>query len=246
MTGATASAERGRAARATAPRSVHGAWAAPPDRRDPVDVLVEQDATRAPVLVPIRHGRMLASPFAFFRGAAAVMAHDLAPTPVSGLDVQLCGDAHLANFGAFAAPDRALVFDLNDFDETHRGPWEWDVKRLAASVELAGRDRGFKPSVRRDAVLAAVGGYRRAMRDFAAMRTLDVWYQRVDIEARMAAWGQDASRGQRRRLAAGVERARRKDSLRALAKLTVSVDDRPRIRSDPPLVVPLEQLVPDD
>ena len=246
MTGATASAERGRAARSTAPRSVHGAWAAPPDRRDPVDVLVEQDATRVPVLVPIRHGRMLASPFAFFRGAAAVMAHDLAPTPVSGLDVQLCGDAHLANFGAFAAPDRALVFDLNDFDETHRGPWEWDVKRLAASVELAGRDRGFKPSVRRNAVLAAAGGYRRAMRDFAAMRTLDVWYQRVDIEARMAAWGQDASRGQRRRLAAGVERARRKDSLRALAKLTVSVDGRPRIRSDPPLVVPLEQLVPDD
>ena len=151
-----APADAGRAARAETPRSVHGDWQPAADRQDPVEVLVDQAVTRVPELVPIRYGRMLASPFAFFRGAAAVMAADLAATPTTGLTVQLCGDAHIANFGGFAAPDRRMVFDLNDFDETLPGPWEWDVKRMAASVEIAGRDRDMSPERRAAAVQGAV------------------------------------------------------------------------------------------
>jgi uncharacterized protein (DUF2252 family) len=151
----------GRRARADTPRSAHGEWAPAADRRDPVQILEQQARTRVPELVPIRYGRMLRSPLAFFRGAAAIMAADLAATPVTGFRVQLCGDAHLANFGGFAAPDRTLVFDVNDFDETLPGPWEWDVKRLAASLEIAGGNNGFSTWERRGIVMAAVGRYRR-------------------------------------------------------------------------------------
>jgi uncharacterized protein (DUF2252 family) len=165
---------RGKAARREAPRSRHAKWEPAAGRPDPVAILEAESASRVPELVPIRYGRMLASPFTFFRGAAAIMAADLAGHPTSGIVAQLCGDAHLSNFGVFGAPDRRLVFDLNDFDETHEGPWEWDVKRLAASIEIGGRDRGFRPRQRRTAVLASVRGYREAMRGFAAMRNLDV------------------------------------------------------------------------
>jgi uncharacterized protein (DUF2252 family) len=192
--------------------------------------------------VPIRYGRMLASPFAFFRGAAVVMAHDLAPAPRTGLDVQLCGDAHLSNFGGFASPERALVFDLNDFDETHPGPFEWDLKRLAASFEIAGRDRGFGTADRREAVLASVRSYREAMAAFAAERNLDVWYARLDattIEARLA---EARDKTGARTVARQVEQAHTRDSLRAFAKLTEVVRGEPRIASDPPTVVPLRDL----
>ena len=208
------------------------------DRRDPVEILVHQARNRTPQLVPIRHGRMLRSPFAFFRGAAAIMAADLADTPVSGPRAQLCGDAHLANYGIFAAPDRRLVFDVNDFDETLAGPWEWDVKRLAASIAVAGRDRGFGGRARRDAVRRTARAYRKAMRRFAAMRTIDVWYARID-EERVAHY---LSPSQLKDLSKAAAKARRKDSLRALAKLTYEVEGQPRIVSDPPLVVPIAEL----
>src|SRR5438552_2979696 len=178
--------EAGKAARSKVPRSSHGEWELSTGRRDPVAVLEQQAKSRVPELVPIRYGRMLASPFTFFRGAAAVMAMDLANTPDSGLRVQLCGDAHLSNFGVFAAPDRALVLDLNDFDETLPGPWEWDLKRLAVSFEIAGRDRGFTREQTRAAVLGTTRAYREAMRKFAAMRNVDVWYARLDVETVLA------------------------------------------------------------
>jgi uncharacterized protein (DUF2252 family) len=181
---------------------------------------------------------MLASPFAFFRGAAAVMAADLAVTPVTGIRVQLCGDAHLANFGGFAAPDRKLVFDLNDFDETLPGPWEWDIKRLAASIAVAARDRGFSVADRREAVRRAALSNRETMREFADMRTLDVWYARLEVEELFARW---SVRGGEQRKA--LEKARAKTSLRAFSKLTHEVDGQPRIISDPPLLVPIEELV---
>jgi uncharacterized protein (DUF2252 family) len=241
----SAAAARGKAARSSAPRSGHADWVPAADRPDPVATLTVQAETRTPQLVPIRYGRMLRSPSAFFRGAAAIMAADLRDTPVSGIRVQCCGDAHLANFGAFAAPDRSLVFDLNDFDETLPGPWEWDVKRLAASLAVAGRDRGFPAPDRAAAIVAAVRAYRAAMRSFAAMRTLDVWYARLDVDQQVARWSENLSRSRRRGLDAQVAKARRKDSLRALDKLTVAVDGRPRIVSDPPLVVPLEELLGD-
>ena len=218
--------------RSAVPRSSHANWAPDPNRVDPVVVLRRQARRRIPELVPIRHGRMLASPFAFFRGAAAVMAADLAHTPVTGLQAQLCGDAHLANFGGFAAPDRTLIFDVNDFDETLPGPWEWDIKRLAASVQVAARDRGFDGD---DAVLTAVRAYRETMRQFAGMRTLDVWYARLEVEAMFARY--DAAAGEKL-----IAKARAKDNLRAFAKLTHTVDGAPRIVSDPPLIVPIEEL----
>jgi uncharacterized protein (DUF2252 family) len=195
-------------------------------------------------LVPIRYGRMLASPFSFYRGGAAIMAADLAAGPRSGLEAQLCGDAHLSNFGGFAAPDRTHLFDVNDFDETLPGPFEWDVKRLAASVAIAGRTQGFDDRERRSAVLAAAGEYRQAMRRFAAMRNVDVWYARLNIEKLLARWGSEASRRQRRQVEAAVAKAEHKDSLRALRKLTREVDGEPRIVSDPPLIIPVEELAP--
>jgi uncharacterized protein (DUF2252 family) len=233
----------GKAARATSPRSAHAQWRPAPDRFDPVQILAEQDRLRTPELVPIRHERMLTSPFAFFRGSAAIMAADLAGTPVTGLRVQLCGDAHLSNFGGFAAPDRSLVFDLNDFDETLPGPWEWDIKRLAASVEIAARDRGFAAGASRDAVLATVRAYREAVRTFAQMRTIDVWYARLDVDRQFADLAQRIRGPRRRKMEKDLTKARSKNSLRALHKLTYTVDGQPRIISDPPLIVPLKELV---
>src|SRR5689334_12624876 len=175
-------AARGKAARAAVPRSSHAGWEPAPGRRDPVDVLEEQARTRVPELVPIRYGRMLVSPFTFYRGAAALMAGDLAASPRSGLHAQLCGDAHLSNFGSFAAPDRRLIFSINDFDETLPGPFEWDVKRLAASFAVAGRDRGFSRKARAR-INAAVGqAYRESIREFASMRNMDLWYARIDVD----------------------------------------------------------------
>jgi uncharacterized protein (DUF2252 family) len=238
-------AERGKAARASAPRAVHAAWEPAADRRDPVDVLEEQAATRVPELVPIRYGRMLSSPFAFYRGAAAIMAGDLGPVPRTGLDVQLCGDAHLANFGSFAAPDRRLTFDLNDFDETLPGPFEWDVKRLAASFAIACRERGFSSKQRQAIAACVVRFYREAMRDFAAMRTLDVWYARLDVDAIVRDIEARASAADAKRLERQVAKTWSKDSLRALGKLTRLVDGEPRIVDQPPLIVPISQLTGD-
>jgi uncharacterized protein (DUF2252 family) len=202
--------------------------------------------TRVPELVPIRYGRMLASPFTFYRGAAGIMAADLAGTPASGLDVQLCGDAHLSNFGIFAAPDRRLVFDLNDFDETLRGPWEWDVKRLVASLEIAARDRGLKRRDRRAVVASSARAYRGAMREFAGMRTLDVWYARLDVDDALRDLGGAVRASDVRAARRTAARARAKDSTRAMAKLTERVNDSTRIVSAPPLVVPIAELVPTD
>ena len=175
------SAELGSTARGTTPPAAHAELPPRAARRDPIAILERQAADRVPELVPIRHGRMLASPFAFYRGAAAVMAADLAGTPDSGLRVQLCGDAHLSNFGLFASPERRLVFDLNDFDETHPGPWEWDVKRLAASLEIAARANGLARKQRREIQLAMLRSYQGAMAEFAGMHELDVWYARADV-----------------------------------------------------------------
>jgi uncharacterized protein (DUF2252 family) len=185
---------------------------------------------------------MLASPFTFFRGAAAVMAADLAPGPVTKLRAQLCGDAHLSNFGGFAAPDRKLVFDCNDFDETLPGPWEWDVQRLATSFEIAGRDRGFGRKDRRQCVAAAVRAYRTRMRELAEVGELDLWYRRLDLESLMERYGESVSRGARRGFEANVAKAKSKDRMRAFSKLTERVDGELRIRAQPPLVVPLEDL----
>jgi hypothetical protein len=238
-----ASHELGRAARRRAPRSGHAAWEAAPDRADAIATLERQAQTRTPQLVPVRYGRMVRSPLAFFRGAAAIMAADLAATETTGLRAQLCGDAHLANFGAFAAPDRSLVFDLNDFDETLPGPWEWDVKRLTASLVVAGRDRGFDRAAQRDVAVTGVRTYRRAMREFAAMRTIDVWYARIDVERRFEDWGRRLDADSRKDLGRSIAKARRKNNLRALSKLTYEVDGGPRIVSDPPLVVPIGELL---
>jgi AI-2 transport protein TqsA len=214
-------------------------------RAGPVRVLGEQARTRVPELVPIRHARMAASPFSFFRGAAAVMAADLAGTPVSGLDVQLCGDAHLANFGMFASPERTLLFDINDFDETHPGPWEWDLKRFAASLVVAGRDNDFSDRQTQKVVVAAVRTYRDAMTSFAAMGNLAVWYARMDVEEVRRQLAEELEPRNRRRLDTSIAKARSRDHLRALDKLTVLVDGRRRIVADPPLVVPLSDLAED-
>ena len=248
MSTAVESAAEGKAARSAASRSSHAGFAAPADREDPVAILERQAESRVPDLVPIRYGRMAASPFAFFRGAAAVMAADLARTPVSGLRVQACGDAHLSNFGAFAAPDRRLIFDLNDFDETLPGPWEWDVKRMAASFAIAARERGFKPRQREAAVERAVRTYREAMREFASLGNLEVWYSRLDVEEAIQEVTQEEAAGvsaaEVARLKKGVAKAQSKDSLRALDRLTEEVDGQIRFRSEPPILVPGEQLVP--
>ncbi len=186
-------AERGRAGRDEAPPSAHADWAPPPDRRDPVELLEEQAATRVPELVPVRYGRMLVSPFTFYRGAAYLMASDLAGLPRTGLSTQLCGDAHLSNFGAYAAPDRSLVFDVNDFDETLPGPFEWDLKRLVASFAVAGRDRGFKAKQRAVINRAVTRAYREAMWENAERRTLDLWYSRISVEEILQAVAPQAS-----------------------------------------------------
>jgi uncharacterized protein (DUF2252 family) len=237
-------AARGKAERAQLPRRVHGEWAPAPGRPDPVGLLEEQAKTRVPELVPIRYGRMLVSPFTFFRGAAYLMASDLADGPRTGLHTQLCGDAHLSNFGTFAAPDRRLVFSINDFDETLPGPFEWDLKRLVASFEVAGRDRGFdrKTRVRINATVSR--SYREAMREFASMRDLDVWYARIEVEEAARELQREMSVEEQKRFEKSLAKTRTKDSLRAFAKLTELVDGEPRIVRDPPLIVPLAELVP--
>jgi uncharacterized protein (DUF2252 family) len=235
---------RGKDARAVAPLESHAEFR-PDSSRDPVGLLLGQAQSRVPELVPIRHGRMLVSPFTFYRGAALPMAADLADTPASGLRVQLCGDAHVSNFGAFASPERRLVFDVNDFDETLPGPFEWDVKRLAASLSVAGRDNGFPAKDRRKILLAAVEGYRTAMRGFAQQPLLDVWYAHMDIEQTV---GLFRSQIKAKRFKAGeamLAKARTRDSMQALGKLTTVVEGRRQIISDPPVVVPVEELFSD-
>ena len=239
-------AAAGRAARKRAPRSSHGEWAPAAERPDPVDLLERQASSRVGRLVPLRYGRMLASPFAFYRGAAAVMAADLAGTPASGLETQLCGDAHLSNFGGFASPERRLVFDLNDFDETLPGPWEWDAKRLVASFTLAARERGCSDRERQRIVEAAAREYRETMRRLAAMGNFASWYQQLDAESIAARWGSEAGKAQQRRFERGVAKARAKDSHRAFARLTEIVDGEPRIVSDPPLIVRAADLAAEE
>jgi uncharacterized protein (DUF2252 family) len=236
------SAEHGRAARRKAPRSSHGDWTPAPDRPDPIALLQQQATTRVQELVPIRYGRMLVSPFTFYRGAAAVMAADLAGTPRSGIVVQACGDAHISNFGGFAAPDRRLIFGPNDFDETLPGPWEWDVKRMAASVEIAGRDVGLPAARRKRLVIACVREYREAMRGFARMTHLDVWYERINASELVDRFGGRLGKQGRIVFAAPFTKARRKTSLRAVRKLTEVSHGKPRFRSLPPLLMPLREL----
>jgi uncharacterized protein (DUF2252 family) len=230
----------GKDARAQARLESHAEFA--PGSRDPVGLLLEQAKSRVPELVPIRHGRMLASPFAFFRGAALPMAADLATTPTSGLRVQLCGDAHLANFGAFASPERRLVFDVNDFDETLPGPFEWDVKRLAASLAVAGRDNGYRKKDRRRCVLAAVEGYQKAMRSFAKQPYLDVWYAHLDVEEAVRDFKKQLKAKSVKMTEKMEVKARTHDSMQALSKLTTVVDGQHRIISDPPLIEPLAEV----
>jgi uncharacterized protein (DUF2252 family) len=232
---------RGKAARADVPRSAHAAWEPPTDRPDPVALLEEQGEARVPELVPIRYGRMLVSPFTFYRGAAYIMASDLSSLPRTSLNAQLCGDAHLSNFGGYAAPDRHLVFDMNDFDETLPGPFEWDLKRLAASFAVAGRSRGFAPAERDVINRAVVRAYRESITSFATMRTFDVWYSRVDVED-IRRLGAELSPAAVKRFDKNIAKARSKDSLSAFSKLTQIVDGEPRFVSDPPLIVPVQEL----
>ena len=241
---------RGKAARAEVPRSSHAAFDVAPGRPDPVDLLESQAQTRVPDLVPIRYGRMLVSPFTFYRGAALIMANDLATTPRSGLTVQCCGDAHLSNFGAFASPERRLVFDLNDFDETHLGPWEWDVKRLAVSMLIAARDNAFSRKEQDQVVLTTVREYRTGMRAFADMHNLDVWYAHADVEdaieevaARVKPTKAVAK--QLARTEKNIAKARTRDSMFAFAKLTEVVDGEIRIVDQSPLIVPITKLTGD-
>ncbi|MGZ4618725.1 MAG: DUF2252 domain-containing protein, partial [Frankiaceae bacterium] len=231
----------GKAARQLAPLESHRDFSAAASR-DPVGLLLGQATSRVPELVPVRHGRMLVSPFAYYRGAALPMAADLASMRSSGLLVQLCGDAHLANFGAFASPERRLVFDLNDFDETLPGPFEWDVKRLVASMAVAGRDNGLGANKRRRVGLAAAVAYRTAMREFAAMPILGVWYARFDVEDALARLKSDMPKKAVRRAKTQMAKARTRDSIQALAKLTTVKDGRRQIISYPPLIVPIEEL----
>ena len=235
---------RGKDARAAASLESHAEFV-PAGKRDPVGLLLGQAKTRVPELVPVRHGRMLVSPFTFYRGAALPMAADLATTPASGLRVQLCGDAHLSNFGAFASPERNLVFDVNDFDETLPGPFEWDVKRLAASLVVAGRDNGFPAKECRKIAVAAGEGYRTAMREFAEQPLLQVWYTHVDIEPVVAQFRSQV-KAKRFKLAEKLlAKAHTADSMKAVAKLTTVVGGRRRIISDPPMIVPVEDIFAD-
>ena len=237
-------AARGKEARAAVPRDSHAVFDPPPGRPDPVGLLEEQAKSRVPELVPVRRGRMMVSPFTYYRGAALPMASDLSHTPVSGLAVQACGDAHLSNFGIFGSAERRLVFDVNDFDETTPGPWEWDVKRLAASLEVAGRGNGFSGKDRREIVTAAVARYRQAMRTFAGMTNLDIWYAHADLDELRAQYNTQLKARQRKMVDKGMAKARTRDSMQEVAKLTHLVDGRPKIIADPPLLVPITDLLP--
>jgi uncharacterized protein (DUF2252 family) len=227
--------DAGRALRGTVPRSAHAEWA-PPSGRAPIAVLTAQATSRVPELVPIRHGRMAGSPFAFFRGGAAIMAMDLAANAVTGLQVQATGDAHVGNFGKYASPERNLVFDINDFDETVPGPWEWDVKRLCASLQVVARQRGFSPTDGQRVVVTAARTYRERLAEYASWRMLDLWYERTEIKAVIESFPMKY----RSRVERDAKRARRKDHLRAVAKLTEDVGGRRRFVEDPPLLVHIE------
>lgn len=237
--------QRGRAARKEVPRSSHAVFSPGPLRTDPVDLLERQAATRVPELVPIRYGRMLVSPFTFYRGAALIMAADLAGTPTSGLRAQLCGDAHLSNFGIFATPERRQTFDLNDFDETLPGPWEWDLKRLVASFTIGTRGMGYTADQRAAAVRATVTAYREAMATFASMRNLDVWYSHIDTDQITQAIRERGDKTALKRTEASLAKARTRDSMQAFSKLTTTTEDGPRFVSDPPLFVPVTEIASD-
>jgi uncharacterized protein (DUF2252 family) len=237
-------AARGKDARGVAPLESHAEFR-PGGSRDPVGLLLGQAASRVPELVPVRHGRMLVSAFTFYRGAALPMAADLASTPASGLRVQLCGDAHLSNFGAFASPERRLVFDVNDFDETLPGPFEWDVKRLAASFAVAGRDSGFTGKARRKIALVAAESYRTAMRTFAEQPFLDVWYAHLDIEEAIGEFKSQVKAKKLKEFGKLMAKAHTRDSTQVLGKLTTVTDGRRRIISTPPTIVPVEEVFSD-
>lgn len=234
---------RGKAMRSSVPRSSHAQWAPTAERPDPVALLEQQAVSRVADLLPIRHGRMAASPFAYFRGAALGMASDLAQTPRLPLTVQLCGDAHLSNFGGFAAPDRTLVFDVNDFDETTYGPFDWDVKRLAASLEVASRVQGIDEVTRHDVTTHAARAYREGMRTFAGQGNLDVWYARLDVDFILARVGDSLGRSTLKKLRRNVAKAKTKDRLKAADRLTADVGGEPRFVADPPLLVPIGDLI---
>src|SRR4051794_1351359 len=238
-------AAHGKSVRLRLSRRDQGDHEASSDRFDPVELLEKQSAERLPELVPVRYGRMIETPFRFYRGAAAVMAADLARYPHSGLFAQLCGDAHMLNFRLLASPERHLLFDINDFDETLPGPFEWDVKRLAASLVIAGRANGFSAAKRREIVLGTVRSYREWMHEFAGMRHLEVWYTQADIGRIERVAAKHLSRSGQKRLARTVAMARRRDSLQAFEKLTESKGGWRRIRSDPPLLLPITDLLPD-
>ena len=233
----------GKQARASVPRDSHADWSPPAGRAEPVALLERQATTRVPQLVPIRHGRMLVSPFSYYRGAALPMASDLAETPTSGLTVQLCGDAHLSNFGFFGSPERHLVFDVNDFDETAPGPWEWDVKRLAVSLEVAGRDNEFTDDERGAAVTTAVRSYRKGIRTLSRDSMLGVWYARLDVDELLPEYRSVLDPSRTPAVWRAVMKARAHDSHQAFEKLCCVTDGVPRIVSDPPLITPIEELV---
>jgi uncharacterized protein (DUF2252 family) len=240
-------AARGRAARSELGRGSQAAWEPPSDRPDPVELLEEQAASRVQELVPIRYGRMLVSPLNFYRGAAYLMASDLAGLPRTGLQVQLCGDAHLSNFGYYAAPDRQIVFDVNDFDETLPGPFEWDLKRLVASFAVAGRNFGYGESARRKINLTAGRAYREAMAEFASNREMETWYARTVVEQGFfEQFRAQVGKKVVRRAEKNVEKARTRDHMRAFSKLTEIVDGQRRFANDPPMIVPLADLATDE
>ncbi|WP_329376704.1 DUF2252 domain-containing protein [Streptomyces sp. NBC_01351] len=238
-------AAQGKEARGRTPRSSHALYRPSPDRPDPLAILEAQSAARVPELVPIRYSRMSESPFRFYRGAAAIMASDLAGSPDSGITAQLCGDAHLLNFRLLASPERRLMFDINDFDETLPGPWEWDVKRLSTSLVIAGRANGFDDGERAEIVSTAVRAYREAMRGFAGMGNLDVWYASIDADRLEDLVTQQLRKRGQKRLASAMAKARTHDTLQVFDKLTELVDGRPRIAADPPLLVPIADILPD-
>jgi uncharacterized protein (DUF2252 family) len=233
--------ERGKTLRKEIPLQSHGDWKPAADRPDPIDLLQAQDKGRLLRLLPIKYGRMLESPFAFLRGSAVVMAADLANTPVTGIKSILCGDAHLSNFGVFATPERRLVFDINDFDETYPGPWEWDLKRLAASAVVTGRENGFRDMKCRQLAITVADAYRDAMRKFSEMTTLDIWYFHVDAEAVLEVFKQSSKKGEKsvKRM---VRKAHRKTHQQTLEKLTSFDNGHRRIISDPPLIVPIRDM----
>ena len=237
------SIEHGKALRASVPREAHAEWTPTPDRPDPVELLRSQGKSRVQALLPLRYERMSVSAFTFYRGGALIMASDLSTTPTTGIEVQACGDAHISNFGLFSSPERRTVFDINDFDETLPGPWEWDVKRLAASVEICGRDNGFTKKQRKAAVLACVQGYRESMARFAEMGHLDVWYAHLDVDTLHAKVASDLDAESVKSADKVLAKAKAKDSARAIRKLTEVVDGQLRIVSDPPIVVPVRDLV---